>query len=84
MSEFDFRQCPHCGGYGIRDNGRNCTTCGGKGTHGLRSRDGVIGSGEVIVERATGRLVSHVEFTKRVAARRAQPSLLPDDLEAKP
>jgi len=70
MSDFDFRQCPHCGGYGVRDNGRNCATCGGSGTHGLRSKDGVIGSGEIIVERATGRIVSHKEFARIVASRR--------------
>lgn len=62
--EYEFRECPHCGGYGIRDNGRNCVTCGGSGTHGLRSRDGVIGSGEIIIERASGRIVPYSEFLK--------------------
>lgn len=73
MSKFDFRECPRCHGYGVLDDGTNCTNCGGKGTHGLRSQDGVIGSGEIIIERATGRQVTHAEFTRRVAARKDQP-----------
>lgn len=78
MTQYDFRTCPRCNGYGILDSGYNCTNCGGKGTHGLRSRDGVIGSGEVIIERATGRQVSHAEFTATVTAARSQPSLFGD------
>jgi DnaJ-class molecular chaperone len=66
MSDFDFRTCPRCNGYGIRDNGHNCTNCGGSGTHGLRSKDGVIGSGEIIIDRKTGRQISHAEFAKRI------------------
>lgn len=69
MSEFDFRECPSCGGYGVRDNGKNCVTCGGSGSNGLRSTDGIIGSGEVIIEVATGRRVSQKEFLKRVTER---------------
>lgn len=68
MSEYDFRTCPRCNGYGVLDSGHNCINCGGKGTHGLRSKDGVIGSGEIIIERATGRQISHADFTKRIAS----------------
>jgi len=63
MNQYDFKTCPKCSGYGILDSGKNCVMCGGKGTNGLRSKDGVIGSGEIIIERATGRLVSHAEFS---------------------
>ena len=66
MSEHEFRECPHCGGYGVRDNGRNCVTCGGSGSGGLRSQDGVIGSGEIIVEKATGRIIPSREFLQRI------------------
>jgi hypothetical protein len=55
-----------CAGYGVRDNGRNCPTCGGKGSNGLRSRNGSIGSGELIIETATGRIVPPAEFAKMV------------------
>lgn len=72
MAEYDFRECPKCGGYGVRDNGRNCVTCGGSGSHGLRSTDGVIGSGEIIIERGTGRVVPRAEFTAEML-RRASP-----------
>lgn len=64
MSEYDFRTCPDCGGYGVRDNGRNCKTCGGAGSGGLHSQDGMIGSGEIIIDRGTGRVVSRHEFRK--------------------
>ena len=67
MSDYDFRTCPMCNGYGVLDNGRNCTNCGGIGTGGLRSKEGVIGSGEIIIERATGRQITHAEFAKRFA-----------------
>lgn len=67
--EIDFRECPNCGGYGVRDDGKNCTTCGGVGGGGLRgglwSRPGdMIGSGEIMVERGTGRIVSLEEFNR--------------------
>jgi len=26
-----FRECPGCGGYGIRDSGATCKKCGGSG-----------------------------------------------------
>lgn len=68
MSGYDFRSCPRCNGYGILDSGYNCTNCGGNGTHGLHSKDGVIGSGEIIIERATGRQITHAEFAQRVVA----------------
>lgn len=67
--EFDFRECPQCGGYGVRDNGDNCVTCGGHGRGGLRSSDGVIGSGEIIMERGTGRIVSREEFAAEMTRR---------------
>jgi hypothetical protein len=63
MIAFDFRECPNCGGYGVRDNGANCVTCGGVGRGGLRSPPGsCIGSGEIIVDRETRRVVSRAEF----------------------
>lgn len=52
----DFRRCPDCGGYGVRDSGANCRTCGG-------SR-GCIGSGEIMVERGSGRVVTIAEFNR--------------------
>ncbi len=70
MSEYDFRTCPCCNVYGILDNGDNCQNCGGIGTNGLRSLDGVIGSGEIIIERATGRQISHAEFVRRIMERK--------------
>lgn len=69
MSEYDFRTCPRCAGYGVRDNGHNCTNCGGSGSGGLNSTDGCIGSGDVIIERVTGRQISHAEFTRRMVDR---------------
>lgn len=70
--QIDFKTCPHCGGYGVRDNGRNCTTCGGVGTGGLHGAGGTIGSGEVMYDKATGRRVTLAEFAKYHAAKRAQ------------
>jgi RecJ-like exonuclease len=67
MSEYDFQKCPRCHGYGVRDDGENCPNCGGKGSGGLRTQDGVIGSGEVIIERSTGRQIPHAEFARRTA-----------------
>lgn len=64
--DFDFQTCPRCNGYGVRDSGANCTTCGGKGRGGLAS--GRIGSGDIIIEKATGRPVSLAEFNRRVLA----------------
>lgn len=62
-SNIDFRECPDCGGYGVRDNGDNCTTCGGIGRGGLNSGPGhCIGSGELIVDRETRRVLSHDEL----------------------
>lgn len=67
--EIDFRECPGCGGYGVRDNGDNCVTCGGVGKGGvyplLKEHLGPgnhVGSGEIMVERGTGRIVSIEEF----------------------
>jgi hypothetical protein len=65
--QIDFRECPHCGGYGVRDNGDNCRTCGGVGRGGLRSRPGSnIGSGEIMIERGSGRIVTPAEFAASV------------------
>jgi|GEM_PF-2440665 len=66
--EFDFRRCPSCGGYGVRDNGTNCRTCGGRGKGGLHGT-GSIGSGEIIIETATGRIVSPDEFARIMVKR---------------
>lgn len=66
MSEYDFKECPKCYGYGVLDSGKNCTNCGGSGSGGLRSQNGMIGSGEIIIERATGRRISHSEFAKKM------------------
>jgi DnaJ-class molecular chaperone len=57
----DFRECPHCGGYGVRDNGANCKTCGGSGRGGLLGQ-GQIGSGEIMFDRDTGRHVTAAEM----------------------
>ena len=61
-TEIEFRECPHCNGYGVRDNGRNCKTCGGVGSGGLSS--GGIGSGEIMVDKKTRRQISLKEFTE--------------------
>ena len=62
-SNIYFRQCPDCGGYGVRDNGDNCATCGGVGRGGLNSGPGhCMGSGELIIDRETRRVLSHAEF----------------------
>lgn len=66
MSEYTFRTCPRCNGYGVRDNGYNCTNCGGSGTGGLHSTDGCIGSGDIIIEVATKREISHSEYMRRM------------------
>lgn len=68
MSELIFRDCPRCATYGVLDNGDNCTNCGGSGTGGLSSLDGCIGSGEIIIEKSSGRQISHEEFTHRMLA----------------
>lgn len=73
--EIDFRECPHCGGYGVRDNGDNCVTCGGVGGGGLRGGlfsgpGSIIGSGEIMVERGTGRIVSLAEFNEAMGLKR--------------
>jgi hypothetical protein len=63
----EFRQCPHCAGYGVHDNGDNCRTCGGIGRGGLRSPpDSIIGRGEIMIERGTGRIVSSAEFAAAI------------------
>ena len=65
--QIDFRECPHCGGYGVRDNGDNCRTCGGVGRGWLRSGPGSsIGSGEIMIERGSGRIVTPAEFAVSV------------------
>ncbi|HEV7298713.1 MAG TPA: hypothetical protein VGN72_05050 [Tepidisphaeraceae bacterium] len=61
----EFRECPHCGGYGVRDNGDNCVTCGGVGTGGLRSGPGSnIGSGDIMFDRDSGRYIDAAELVE--------------------
>jgi hypothetical protein len=66
LPEIEFRECPHCHGYGVRDNGINCLTCGGRGRGGLRGQ-GQIGSGELMYDKATGRRISAREYAEMVA-----------------
>lgn len=42
--EVDFRECPKCHGYGIKDNGSTCRECGG--------------SGERMFDKETGRRIT--------------------------
>lgn len=65
--EIEFRTCPKCNGYGVLDSGANCRECGGKGRGGLRSDQ--IGSGEIMIDKATGRRVT-VEELNRLHAQR--------------
>lgn len=74
MNDFDFRTCPNCAGYGVRDSGANCRTCGGSGTGGLRSTNGCIGSGEIIIDTATGRIVPPSEFRKLMLEKHGAPN----------
>lgn len=46
----DFRECPVCNGYGIKDNGETCKEC--------------KGSGERMFDRETGRQITHKELIK--------------------
>jgi hypothetical protein len=63
--EIEFRTCPLCSGYGVLDSGRNCRECGGSGTGGLRSTNGIIGSGELMFDKATGRRITYEELNAR-------------------
>lgn len=73
--QLDFRTCPHCGGYGVRDNGHNCATCGGVGTGGLLGK-GTIGSGELMYDKATGRRVTTAELAEHIKTQHtARPQL---------
>jgi len=63
--DIEFRMCPHCAGYGVRDSGKNCTTCGGIGSGGLTTLGtpgNIIGSGELLFDRKTGRQISLKEL----------------------
>lgn len=69
--DIEFRECPRCGGYGVRDNGDNCVTCGGVGKGGVYplekahlARGNIAGSGDIMVERGTGRVISLEEFNR--------------------
>lgn len=53
----DFKECPKCHGYGVLDNGMNCTNCGGHGRGGAGR-----GSGEVMIDRDTGFLVTSADL----------------------
>lgn len=68
-TEIEFRVCPHCSGYGVRDNGKNCKTCGGVGSGGLSS--GGIGSGEIMIDKKTRRHITMKEFNDFHAAKTA-------------
>lgn len=71
MIDYEFRTCPRCAGYGVRDSGQNCTMCGGYGRGGLNSHlfswSNQIGSGEIIIDRATGKRITHAEYLRRVS-----------------
>lgn len=69
--DIEFRECPDCGGFGVRDNGNNCRTCGGVGKGGVYpletkhlGRGNIAGSGDIMVERGTGRRVTLAEFNR--------------------
>jgi hypothetical protein len=62
--DIEFRECPCCGGYGVRDNGDNCTECGGVGRGGLNG-PGTIGSGEIMFDKATGDRITVADLVKR-------------------
>jgi hypothetical protein len=55
---------PHCHGYGVRDDGQNCVTCGGVGSGGLLGK-GTIGSGEIMFDRETGRHIAAAELVEQ-------------------
>lgn len=59
--EIIFTECPHCHGYGVRDNGKNCKTCGGSGSGGLLGK-GVIGSGEIMRDAKTRKIITPEEY----------------------
>lgn len=59
-----FAECPDCYGYGVRDSGINCKTCGGKGSGGLHS--GNIGSGEIMRDAETGKIITPREYEKYI------------------
>ena len=67
--DIEFKTCPDCFGYGVLDSGRNCKTCGGKGSGGLNSADGCIGSGEVMYDRKTGLRVTAPDLSKALNSR---------------
>ena len=58
-----FRTCPECHGYGVRDSGKNCTTCGGNGRGGLLG-SGTIGSGEIMLNEQTGERVTAAQLAR--------------------
>jgi len=68
MPDIEFRTCPYCAGYGVRDNGNNCTTCGGKGSGGLRTKNGCIGSGDLMYDKATGRRITAADLARMTKA----------------
>lgn len=79
--KIEFQTCPNCAGYGVRDNGANCTTCGGKGRGGLHG-SGTIGSGEIMIDKETGRRVTAGELVERMEA--AAAKYLNESGEARP
>ena len=48
----DFRECPRCYGYGIKDSGAGCRFCGG--------------SGEAMYDQQTGARITPAQFMKRI------------------
>ena len=50
----EFRECPVCWGYGIKDSGSTCRTCGG--------------SGELMYDKETGRRMTRRELIKQSKA----------------
>ncbi|WP_018125142.1 hypothetical protein [Desulfovibrio oxyclinae] len=71
MNKILFRECPKCHGYGVLDSGRNCTFCGGAGHGGLHG-DGVIGSGEIMIDKDSGRRITPSELARSIRAKRRE------------
>jgi DnaJ-class molecular chaperone len=55
----NFRECPTCGGYGIRDSGKTCSTC--------------KGSGELMSD-SDGNRITHKQLVKMANADQAKPA----------
>ena len=64
--DIEFRVCPMCNGYGVRDSGVNCKECGGRGRGGLHGT-GTIGSGEIMYDRDTGQRLTTKDLIDRMS-----------------